>query len=157
MADWFSRWPEAIPLKGTDTETSEETSGLSLDCPFWHSTEHNFYRSSQFTSKLWTATFLGVQLHNIAAYQTVLVEHYYQHVKTALRARLTTPRNWLDEPCHGRGGYMQNTEGENGEPHLNYSGSSCTRSFVSHLINSFCPAIRLSMTSTRKESKMSVQ
>jgi transposase InsO family protein len=58
-------------------------------------------RGSQFTSKLWTAIakLLGTKLHHTTAYHPQsngLVERFHRHLKTALRAHLTTP-NWLDE------------------------------------------------------------
>ena len=58
-------------------------------------------RGSQFTSRLWTALTnqLGIQLYHSTAYHPCsngLVERFHRHLKTSLKARLTSA-NWLDE------------------------------------------------------------
>ncbi len=101
MVDRFSRWPEAIPLKQTDTETCARALVFHWIARFGVPLDMTSDRGSQFTSKLWTAIskLLGTKLHHTTAYHPQsngLVERFHRHLKTALRARLTTP-NWLDE------------------------------------------------------------
>lgn len=101
MVDRFSRWPEAIPLKGTNTETCARALVFHWIARFGVPLDMTSDRDSQFTSKLWTAIakLLGTKLHHTTAYHPQsngLVERFHRHLKTALRARLTTP-NWLDE------------------------------------------------------------
>ena len=101
MVDRFSRWPEAVPLKGTDTETCARALVFHWIARFGLPLDITSDRGSQFTSKLWTAIakLLGTKLHHTTAYHPQangLVERFHRHLKTSLRARLTTP-NWLDE------------------------------------------------------------
>ena len=101
IIDWFSRWPEAIPLKGTDTETCARALVFHWIARFGLPLDITSDRGSQFTSKLWTAItkLLGSKLHHTTGYHPQangLVERFHRHLKSAIRARLTTP-NWLDE------------------------------------------------------------
>ena len=101
IIDRFSRWPEAIPLKGTDTETCARALVFHWISRFGLPLDITSDRGSQFTSKLWTAItkLLGSKLHHTTAYHPQangLVERFHRHLKSAIRARLTTP-NWLDE------------------------------------------------------------
>ena len=97
----FTRWSEAVPLKGTDTETCARALVFHWIARFGMPLDMTLDRGSQFMSKLWTAIakLLGTKLHHTTAYHpqaNCLVEHFYQNLKSALQARLTGP-NWLDE------------------------------------------------------------
>ena len=101
IIDRFTRWPEAIPLKETDTETCARALVFHWIARFGMPTDLTSDRGSQFTSRLWTAItkLLGIKLHHTTAYHPQangLVERFHRHLKSALRARLTGP-NWLDE------------------------------------------------------------
>ena len=101
MVDRFTRWPEAVPLKGMDTETCARAVVFHWIARFGMPLDMTSDRGSQFTSKLWTtiAKLLGTKLHHTTAYHPQangLVERFHRNLKSALRARLTGP-NWLDE------------------------------------------------------------
>ena len=101
MVDRFTRWPEAIPLKHTDTETCARALVSHWIAHFGMPMDITSDRGSQFTSKLWTtiAKLLGVKLHHTTAcllQVNGLVERFLRHLKSALRARLTG-HNWLDD------------------------------------------------------------
>ena len=101
IVDRFTRWPEAIPLKVTDTETCARALVFHWIARFGLPLDMTSDRGAQFTSRLWTAIakLLGIQLHHTTAYHPQangLVERFHRHMKSALRARLTSP-NWLDE------------------------------------------------------------
>ena len=97
----FTRWPEAIPLKVTDTETCARALIFHWIARFGKPLDMTSDRGSQFMSNLWTtiAKVMGTKLHPTTAYHPQangLVERFHRHLKSALRARLTNP-NWLDE------------------------------------------------------------
>ena len=93
MVDRFTRWPEAVPLKETDALT------CTLDCPFWHVIGHDFRHGPTVCVKIMYSIILGTTLHHTTAYHPQangLVERFHRPMKSALRARLTSP-NRLDE------------------------------------------------------------
>jgi len=100
IIDRFSRWPEAIPLKGTNTETCARALVFHWVARFGLPLDVTSDRGSQFISKVWIAIakLPGTKLHHTTAYhpQANGLERFHRHLKTALRARLTTP-NWMDE------------------------------------------------------------
>ena len=100
IVDQLTRWPEAIPLKGTDTETCARALVFHWIARFGMPLDLTSDRGSQFTSKLWSAItkLLGIKLHHTTAYHLQangLVERFHRHLKSSLRARLSGP-NWLD-------------------------------------------------------------
>ncbi len=101
VVDRFSRWPEAIPLHDTSTSSCVQALVSNWVARFGVPTDMSSDRGSQFTSQLWTsmAQLLGTQLHHTAAYHPQsngLVERFHRHLKSALRARLTSP-TWIQE------------------------------------------------------------
>ena len=65
IVDRFTRWPEAIPLKETDTETCARALVLHWIARFGMPLDLTSDRGSQFTSKLWSiiTKLLGIKLH----------------------------------------------------------------------------------------------
>ena len=101
VVDRYTRWPEAIPLKSTDTESCARALifhwiarfGIPLDITSDH--------GPNFTSRLWASItkLLGIAHHHTTAYHPQsngLVERFHRHLKAAMRARLLGP-NWVDE------------------------------------------------------------
>ena len=70
IVDRFTRWPEAIPLKGTDTETCARALVLHWITRFGMPLDLTSDRGAQFTSKLWATItkLLGIKLHHTTAY-----------------------------------------------------------------------------------------
>ncbi|XP_072918216.1 uncharacterized protein [Hemitrygon akajei] len=101
MVDRFTRWPEAVPLIDTSTESCTRALIANWIARFGLPTDITSDRGAQFTSGLWTALaqLLGTQLHHTTAYHPQsngLVERFHRHLKSALMARLRGP-NWSDE------------------------------------------------------------
>ena len=96
IVDRFTRWPEAIPLKSTDTETIADAFTQQWIARFGIPLDISSDRGPQFTSQLWAqiAAHLGIQLHHTTAYHPQangLVERFHRHLKSALRTRLIGP------------------------------------------------------------------
>ena len=96
IVDRFTRWPEAIPLKSTDTETIADAFTQQWIARFGIPLDISSDRGAQFTSQLWAqiAAHLGIQLHHTTAYHPQangLVERFHRHLKSALRTRLIGP------------------------------------------------------------------
>ena len=94
----FSRWPEAIPLCETTSTTCAQALVSNWIACFRVPIDISSDRGPQFTSQLWTSIcqLLGTQVHHTTAYHPQsngLVERFHRHLKSALRARLTT-HNW---------------------------------------------------------------
>ena len=101
VIDRFSRWPEAIPLADMSTKHCAQALVFYWIAHFGSPLNMSSDRGSQFTSNLWTsiAQLLGTQLHHTTAYHPQsngLIERFHQHLKSALRARLSGP-NWIQE------------------------------------------------------------
>jgi transposase InsO family protein len=101
IVDRFTRWPEAIPLSETSTETCARAIVAHWISRFGLPSVITSDRGAQFTSKLWSeiSQLLGMQHIQTTAYHPQangLVERFHRHLKSALRARLTNP-NWVDE------------------------------------------------------------
>lgn len=101
VIDRFTRWPEAIPLKETDTKACARALLLHWIARFGLPLDMTSDRGPQFTSALWSnlTELLGIKLHRTTAYHPQangLVERFHRHLKSALRARLTGP-GWYDE------------------------------------------------------------
>ena len=101
VIDRFSRWPEAIPLTNTSTASCAQALVFHWIARFGIPLDMSSDRGSQFTSNLWTsiAQLFGTRLHHTTAYHPQsngLVERFYRQLKSALRARLSTP-NWIQE------------------------------------------------------------
>ena len=85
IIDRFTRWPEAIPLKETDTETCARALVFHWIARFGMPTDVTSDRGSQFTSRLWTAItkLLGIKLHHTTTYHPQtngLVERFHPEV-----------------------------------------------------------------------------
>ena len=96
IVDWFTRWPESIPLKVTDTETCAQALIIHWIACFGILLDMTSNRGSQFMSNLWTtiAKLLGTKLHHTTPYHSQvndLVKCFHRHLKPALRARLIYP------------------------------------------------------------------
>ena len=101
VVDRFSRWPEAIPLNDTTATSCAQALASHWIARFGIPIDMSSDRGPQFTSQLWTAIaqLLGTQLHHTTAYHPQsngLVERFHRHLKSALRARLTSP-SWTQE------------------------------------------------------------
>lgn len=100
VVDRFTRWPEAIPLSDTSTQTCARVLISHWIARFGLPSHLSSDRGSQFTSDLWSAVarLLGTKLHHTTAYHPQangLVERFHRHLKAALRVRLTGP-DWSD-------------------------------------------------------------
>ena len=101
VIDRFTRWPEAIPLRSTDTSSIARAFALSWIARHGIPADITSDRGVQFTSRLWHAMseLLGSKLHPTTAYHPQangLVERFHRSLKAALMARLTST-NWMDE------------------------------------------------------------
>ncbi|XP_072909479.1 uncharacterized protein [Hemitrygon akajei] len=101
MVDRFTRWPEAVPLSDTSTESCARTLIANLIARFGLPTDITSNRGVQFTPGLWTALaqLLVSRLHHTTAYQPQsngLVERFLWHLKLALMACHRGP-NWTVE------------------------------------------------------------
>lgn len=101
IIDRYTRWPEALPLASTDTESCARAFARHWVARFGVPADMSSDRGAQFTSQLWSSlsTLLGIRLHRTTAYHPQangLVERFHRSFKAALRARLTSPA-WMDE------------------------------------------------------------
>ena len=101
IVDRFTRWPAAIPIKGTDSHTCARALLTSWIADRGVPAHISSDRGAQFTSQLWRyiAEFLGSSLHKTTAYHPQangLVERFHRQLKECLKARLTGP-NWIDQ------------------------------------------------------------
>jgi cleavage and polyadenylation specificity factor subunit 1 len=99
IIDRTTRWPEAIPLKETSTDTC--VNALITGWISWFGVPVHITsdRGSQFTSHLWrgVAEDLGTTLHRTTSYHPQsngMVERFHRSVKASLRARLQGP-DWM--------------------------------------------------------------
>ena len=101
MVDRFTRWPEALPLTGADTEEMARAFIFNWISRFGVPQEMSSDRGPQFTSKLWSAIckLLGTHLNKTTAYHAQangLVERFHRRLKDSLKSKLTGP-NWMDQ------------------------------------------------------------
>ena len=101
VVDRFTRWPDAIPLSDTTTASCAQALVAHWISRYGVPLHISSDRGAQFTSELWTsiAQLLGTQLHHTTAYHPQsngLVERFHRHLKSSLRARLSSP-TWIKE------------------------------------------------------------
>ena len=101
VVDLYTRWPEAISLKSTDTESCAKALICHWIARFGIPLDITSDRGPQFTSRLWASItkLLGIAHHHTTAYHPQsngLVECFHRHLKVAMRALLSGP-NWVDE------------------------------------------------------------
>ena len=101
IVDRFTRWPEAIPLSDISTTSCARALISNWIARFGVPMDISSDRGPQFTSQVWTAMaeLLGAQLHRTTSYHPQangLVERFHRHLKSSLKARLTTAA-WIDE------------------------------------------------------------
>jgi transposase InsO family protein len=101
MVDRFTRWPEAIPLKGIATPDLARAFIDNWVARFGLPGDISSDRGPQFTSQLWSdvATLFGSHLNRTTAYHPQangIVERFHRSMKASLEARLKGP-NWADE------------------------------------------------------------
>lgn len=101
IVDRFTRWPEAIPLRDITTITCARALIAHWITRFGVPSVMSSDRGPQFTSDLWAsvAELFGTKHHRTTAYHPQangLVERFHRHMKSALKARLTSP-DWMDE------------------------------------------------------------
>ncbi len=101
IVDRFTRWPEAIPLNNTSTDSCAQALVSNWVARFGLPTAMSSDRGAQFTSQLWAkmAQMLGMEHSRTTSYHPQangLVERFHRHMKASLRARLTGP-NWMNE------------------------------------------------------------
>lgn len=101
MVDRFTRWPEAVPISNTDTQTCARVFVSHWIARFGLPLDISSDRGPQFTSQLWAAMadLFGTKLHRTTAYHPQangLVERFHRHLKGALKTRLKGP-TWSDE------------------------------------------------------------
>ena len=100
VVDRFTRWPEAIPIKETDTLTCARALIFHWIARFGLPVDITSDRGAQFTSEIWSSMseLFGIRLHRTTAYHPQsngLVERFHRHVKSALKARCMGA-NWCD-------------------------------------------------------------
>ena len=103
VVDRFTRWPEAIPIKDATASTCAQALVLQWISRFGVPLHISTDRGTQFTSQLWSSISqsLGTRLHHTTAYHPQsngLVERFHRHLKSALRARLSSPSWTKDLP-----------------------------------------------------------
>ena len=86
--DWFTHWPEAIPIPNITCRDSDRGFCRSLDRSFWSSFDYHHDRQSQFESALWT------QLMEILGARHIHTTAY--HIKRSCRAFLLPTKNDLE-------------------------------------------------------------
>jgi len=101
IIDRFTRWPEAIPLPDAHATSCAQALLQHWISRFGVPTEITSDRGRQFTSTLWSelGTLLGIKTNNTTAYHPQangMVERFHRQLKSALKARTTTP-NWYAE------------------------------------------------------------
>lgn len=100
IVDRFTRWPEAIPMTHTDSESCAWALISNWIARFGLPSGITSYHGPQFTSVVWAEVIrlLGISHHLTTAYHPQvngLVERFHRHLKSVLRARLAGP-NWAD-------------------------------------------------------------
>jgi cleavage and polyadenylation specificity factor subunit 1 len=101
VIDRFTRWPEAIPLQKTDTESCARAFITNWVARYGVPEHITSDRGPQFVSNLWStmAEFLGIKLHPTTAYHPQangLVERFHRSLKASLRSRLSSP-SWTND------------------------------------------------------------
>ena len=101
IIDRFTRWPEAIPLPDSTTETCARVLIRHWISRFGVPDDITSDRGPQFTSHMWSELnqLLGISTSNTTAYRPQangLVERFHRQLKGSLKARLQGPR-WMDE------------------------------------------------------------
>ena len=99
--DRFTRWPEAIPITDTGTETCARALLLNWIARFGVPLHLTSDRGAQFTYEIWNVltAHLGIKTHHTTAYHLQangLDERFHRTLKAALKARLRN-QNWMDE------------------------------------------------------------
>lgn len=101
VVDRFTRWPEAIPMPDTRTETCARALLRHWIARFGIPQNIASDRGPQFLSDLWRDLnqLLGTQHSPTTAYHPQangMVERFHRQLKASLKARATHPR-WMDE------------------------------------------------------------
>ncbi|XP_032876271.1 uncharacterized protein LOC116972560 [Amblyraja radiata] len=101
IVDRFTRWAEAIPLTDISAEACARAIISHWIARFGVPSDIATDRGAQFTSSLWCgmAQLYGAKLQQTTAYlpeSNGLVERFHRHLKSALKARLTSP-DWVDQ------------------------------------------------------------
>ena len=101
IVDRFTRWPEAIPLPDSTSETCARALIRHWISRFGVPDDITSDRGPQFTSHLWSELnrLLGISASNTTAYRPQangLVERFHHQLKGSLKARLQGP-HWMDE------------------------------------------------------------
>ena len=99
IVDRYTRWPEAIPITDTGTETCARALLFSWIAIFGVPLHLTSDRGAQFTSEIWNVAHLGIKSHHTTACNPQaygLVECLHRTMKAALKARLRN-QNWMDE------------------------------------------------------------
>ena len=101
VVDRFMRWPEAIPIEDSSAESCVRALIRHWIARFGVPDELSSDRGPQFTSHLWAILnkLLGISASTTTAYHPQangMVERFHRHLKTSLKARLSSP-NWMDE------------------------------------------------------------
>ena len=101
VVDRTTRWPEAIPLKGTTAEEVSEAFIHNWVARYGIPKHITTDRGVQFTSKLWKdlGMALGSQTHFTTSYHPAangMVERFHRPLKTSLKCRLQSP-DWYKQ------------------------------------------------------------
>ena len=101
IIDRTTRWPEAIPLKGTTAEEVADAFISNWVARYGIPKHITTDRGVQFTSKLWKDlnAALGTQTHFTTAYHAAangMIERFHRPLKAALKCRLQTP-SWTKQ------------------------------------------------------------
>ena len=101
IVDRDTRWPEAIPITDTGTETCARALLFNCIARFGVPLHMTSDRGAQFTSEIWNAltAHLGIKTHHTTGYHPQangLVERFHHTMKAALKASLRN-QNWMDE------------------------------------------------------------
>ncbi|KAK3786405.1 hypothetical protein RRG08_011721 [Elysia crispata] len=101
IIDRFTRWPEVAPFPDAHASTRASALLQHWIARFGVPEDITSDRGRQFTSTLWTMLnkLLGIKAKTTTAYHPQangMVERFHHELKTALKARTTSP-NWLDE------------------------------------------------------------
>ena len=102
IIDRFTRWPEAIPIPDSKTETCAKAFIRHWLARFGVPTSMVSDRGAQFTSDLWKELnkLLGINASTTTAYHPQangMVERLHRHLKASLKARLPENPYWMEE------------------------------------------------------------
>ena len=102
VIDRYTRWPEAIPLAGEDTETVARAYISNWISRFGLPAVMTSDRGPQFISRLWRAIqqLLGTDLHTTTSWHPQangMIERVHRTMKSSLKAKLGSNPNWIDE------------------------------------------------------------